>query len=119
MEVKCSICGEIHDDSVLCSGCTGKMLQGIRIPPGIHQARCNVRDWQYLQLLELHLAGEKLRQHELKLLNLRPGEILSVEQAKQLSAERIKKMLEQQAKQEAELESKKTASARREAYRLY
>lgn len=119
MEVKCSICGEIHDDSVLCSGCMGKIQQGVRIPGGINPARCDTRDWQYLQLLELHLSGQKLRKHELKMLNLEPGEALTIEQAKRLSAERIKLMLKKQAKQDKAMEAKKVQMASRNQYQLY
>lgn len=113
MEIVCSICKELHDRTLLCSGCIDKRARDPRIPSGVNEKGYDLEDWQYLCLLELALSGEKLNEYEYKFLQLQPSKVLTKAEAEAMRDERIRrvqtkaKQREEEDRKMAEREAKK------------
>ena len=118
MEIICSICKEMHDHTLLCSGCMSERARDPRIPPGINERGYDLDDWQYFRLLELILSGEKLNEYEYKFLQIRPTQILTIQEAKDMCNKRIQHIQAKAKQREEEDQKAAMREAKRQSCRL-
>lgn len=119
MEIICTICGELHDNTVLCPGCMNEYSRNPRVPPGVDEEGYDLDDWQYLRLLEIALSGEKLNKYEYKFLQLQPNQIPTRQMAEKMYDGRIQHIQAKAKQREEERQKGAMKNARRQSCQLF